>query len=243
MFETAAALLCAHLLADFITQTDWMVAHKKRLWVLALHIAFVIGWAALLLGSIDWPLLMVLFASHLLMDAAKVWWLDETKLPKLLTFSLDQAVHLLTLLALVWWRPGDAAAGLWGGLPAQTQAYVWAGMAGLSGFIAAVYAGGHLIKMITAPMVLKEPVIIGMENGGRNIGWLERALTFLFVMYGHPEGVGFLLTAKSIFRFGDITNAQQREHTEYIIIGTMASFGWGLAVAILTAAAVRHWLP
>ncbi|MNE74166.1 hypothetical protein D3C80_1702230 [compost metagenome] len=81
----------------------------------------------------------------------------------------------------------------------------------------------------------------GIENGGRYIGWLERGLTFVFFMIGHPEGVGFLLAAKSVLRFGDIATAKEREHTEYVIIGTMLSFGWALVVAIGTRAAVQHW--
>jgi hypothetical protein len=218
-----------------------MVEHKKKSWVFGLHIGFVVGWAALLLGTLDVWLLLVLLTTHLVMDAAKIWWLDNTKLPKLVTFSLDQLVHLLTIVALTVWRPGDAAAGLWGGLPAQTQDYIWAGMAGLSGLIVAVLAGGLVIKMITAPLV-SPAQIDGLAKGGRTIGWLERGLTFLFILYGHPEGVGFLLTAKSILRFGDITDTTKRAHTEYIIIGTMASFGWGLVVAIITSVAVRHWV-
>jgi uncharacterized membrane protein YhdT len=241
MLETAVALICAHLLADFVTQTDWMVEHKKRPWVLGLHIAFVVAWAALLLGSVDIPLLLVLLISHLAMDAAKTWWLDRGPKPKLSMFILDQVVHLLTIAGLVLWRPGEAAAGLWGGLPAQTQDDLWAAMACVSGLILAVMTGGLVIKMMTAPLV-PATELKGLAKGGRYIGWLERSLTFLFVMYGHPEGVGFLITAKSIFRFGDITDTTKREQTEYIIIGTMVSFGWGLVVAIATAAAVRHWL-
>jgi len=242
LLETAVALICAHLLADFVTQTDWMIEHKKRPWVMGLHIAFVGGWAALLLGLVDVPLLLVLIASHALMDMIKVWWLDRTPVSKLITFSIDQLVHLFTILGLVLWRPGDAADGLWGGLPAQTQASIWGAMAGLAGLITAVLAGGLVIKMVTAPLVPTQ-AFDGLAKGGRYIGWLERGLTFLFVMYGHPEGVGFLLTAKSIFRFGDITDNTKREQTEYIIIGTMVSFGWGLVMAIVTATAVRHWLP
>ncbi|VTP98075.1 Uncharacterised protein [Sphingobacterium daejeonense] len=31
------------------------------------------------------------------------------------------------------------------------------------------------------------------------------------------EGVGFLLAAKSIFRFGDLTNAKDTKFTEYVL--------------------------
>ena len=43
----------------------------------------------------------------------------------------------------------------------------------------------------------------GLEKAGFHIGILERLLVFSFIVLNHWEGVGFLLAAKSIFRFGD----------------------------------------
>lgn len=37
MIETFTALLLAHVLADFVLQTRWMVANKRRAAGLALH--------------------------------------------------------------------------------------------------------------------------------------------------------------------------------------------------------------
>jgi hypothetical protein len=56
-----------------------------------------------------------------------------------------------------------------------------------------------------------------------------------------PAGVGFLMTAKSILRFGDVRDSSQRKHTEYVIIGTFMSFGWGLLIAVLMQLGIRHW--
>jgi len=39
-----------------------------------------------------------------------------------------------------------------------------------------------------------------------------------------------------------VRDSSQRKLTEYIIIGTFMSFGWGLLIAVLTQLAVRHWL-
>jgi hypothetical protein len=41
-----------------------------------------------------------------------------------------------------------------------------------------------------------------MKNAGRIIGYLERALIFLMVMYNQLGAIAFILTAKSIIRFG-----------------------------------------
>jgi hypothetical protein len=74
----------------------------------------------------------------------------------------------------------------------------------------------------------------GLKKGGKIIGQLERAIIFLLVLAGRPEGVGFLIAAKSIFRFGEIKDFKQRQEAEYIIIGTFMSFGYGLLIAFIT---------
>jgi hypothetical protein len=65
----------------------------------------------------------------------------------------------------------------------------------------------------------------------------------ILVLIRQAAGVGFLITAKSILRFGDVTDSRQRKRAEYIIIGTFMSFGWGLLIAALTHAGLQHWLP
>jgi hypothetical protein len=50
--------------------------------------------------------------------------------------------------------------------------------------------------------------------------------------------IGFLLAAKSVFRFGDLTRAKNRKLTEYILIGTLLSF----LIAIATGLIVMHFL-
>ena len=48
----------------------------------------------------------------------------------------------------------------------------------------------------------------------------------VFVLTGYNDGIGFLLGAKSILRFGEIRDQHDRKVTEYIIIGTFSSFVW-----------------
>ena len=63
-----------------------------------------------------------------------------------------------------------------------------------------------------------------LTDAGKYIGILERLFVFLFIITGHWDGIGFLLAAKSVFRFGDLSNANDRKLTEYILIGTLLSF-------------------
>ncbi|WNW02251.1 hypothetical protein RRF68_02180 [Tenacibaculum sp. HL-MS23] len=76
-----------------------------------------------------------------------------------------------------------------------------------------------------------------LAKAGKYIGILERLLIFTFIVIGQWAGVGFLLAAKSIFRFGDLTSAKDRKLTEYILIGTLLSFG----LAILTGLVYSHY--
>lgn len=69
-----------------------------------------------------------------------------------------------------------------------------------------------------------------LQSAGKYIGILERLFVFAFFASGHPEAVGFLIAAKSVFRFGDLKEAKSRKLTEYVLIGTLISFG----IAILT---------
>jgi hypothetical protein len=73
----------------------------------------------------------------------------------------------------------------------------------------------------------------GFADGGKQIGHLERFLIYLFVLAGQLEGVGFLVAAKSVFRFGELTNEKNRLEAEYITIGTLLSFSFGLAVSLV----------
>ena len=60
-------------------------------------------------------------------------------------------------------------------------------------------------------------------------------MIFVLVFIGVPGGIGFLIAAKSILRFGEIKATLQRIEAVYIIIGTLLSFGYGILVAYVTS--------
>jgi hypothetical protein len=72
-----------------------------------------------------------------------------------------------------------------------------------------------------------------LPNAGKYIGILERLLVFTFVVLGHWEAIGFLVAAKSVFRFGDLKESGNRKLTEYILIGTLLSFGIAVVAGIV----------
>ena len=73
-----------------------------------------------------------------------------------------------------------------------------------------------------------------LANAGQWIGIMERLLVLIFILMGKWEGVGFLLAAKSVFRFGDLKDARDMKLTEYVLIGTFLSFGIAIVTGIIT---------
>jgi len=63
----------------------------------------------------------------------------------------------------------------------------------------------------------------------------------ILILLGQPLGVGFLVAAKSILRFGTATRDQRT--AEYVIIGTLASFGWAILASYATLALINLLPP
>lgn len=63
----------------------------------------------------------------------------------------------------------------------------------------------------------------GLVAGGELIGYLERVLILTFTLLGTYAAVGFVLAAKSIFRFGELNKSNDRSMTEYVLIGSLVS--------------------
>lgn len=233
MTETLAALLFAHALADFVFQTRWMVENKRRPEGLVLHGLVVLATAVAATGALD-PGLLWLAALHIAIDAIKA------RLgPGLAPFLADQAAHLASIGALALWRPGLWAGGLWAEVTALPALMLLA-----AGAILATRAGGFAVGLLMQPLAERLPPEVTAESlpgAGRVIGLLERGLIFVLVLIGQPQGVGFLIAAKSILRYGALKD--DRALSEYVIIGTLASFGWALVVSFLTLQGLDHLPP
>lgn len=234
MIETFAALLFAHVLADFILQTGWMAQAKGKRHgaALALHVGTVGVVSALAIGAVTgaaWLAMAMLTLVHLGIDIAKSF------APKgLAAFLGDQAAHLASLVAVAGLWPGLWSAGLWAGLDWLPGAMVL-----LAGFVLATRAGGFVLGLLMAPW--GDVGLPGLPSGGRIIGLLERGLIFVLILTGQAEGIGFLIAAKSVLRFGTVK--EEARLSEYVIIGTLASFGWAILVATGTVALMAALPP
>lgn len=107
-------------------------------------------------------------------------------------------------------------------------------------FITVVSGIVMMVLMSTWSKALNDSNEESLNNAGKYIGMLERIFVFTFVVTGNWEGIGFLLAAKSVFRFGDLKESKDRKLTEYILIGTLLSFGMAIVVGMLVLKLIEY---
>ncbi|MEO1033118.1 MAG: DUF3307 domain-containing protein, partial [Bacteroidota bacterium] len=199
---------------------------KKKLrskW-LYIHVIIHIALMFLIVWDLSYTLLILsIGAIHFIIDALKI--ILQTKKTKRIYFVMDQLFHLSSIFVLTF-------------------------VLYQSHFEFTFTLNSKLLLFIICFAFLTMPTSIlmrtiftkwdiskltktndSLEDAGQYIGILERLLVFIFIIVGHWEAVGFLITAKSVFRFGDLSSSKERKLTEYILIGTLISFG----IAIITS--------
>jgi hypothetical protein len=242
--ETAIALVLAHLLADFVLQSDGMVRAKHDPGVLLAHAGIVAlaSWAAL--GFAPVPLLLLLVAaSHFLVDGLKLRYGG----PGFAPFAADQAAHLAFIALGATLVPDAYGRGLWSALGdgplAAWMPHLPAAMALAAGLVATVWAGGYAVAALMRSLDLPKAAD-SLPKGGQLIGRLERLMILMLLLADQPDGIGLLIAAKSILRFNELArDASDRRASEYVIIGTLASFAWAIATAWATGATLRALAP
>lgn len=230
------AFLLVHVLCDFYLQRSKWVESKTTLGFkskyLYLHCsiyALATSLVVFLLTHLWWltaASFVVVGISHLVTDGLKKKYKNSTGY-----FFVDQIVHILVLGVLVY-------------IVYLKQAIVldrnWTTVL--------LYALGYLCVLkpfgIAAKKIIDtfdfQPSENGLKNGGLWIGYIERFLILSFVLMTYYEGIGFLLAAKSIFRFGELKSATEIKRTEYILIGTLLSFGLALCMGLLIKVALNN---
>lgn len=236
-------LVAAHLLAEFILQPATMVKRKVRPDWLLLHSVIVAAVSVLLTGRTSLPLIGGVLCSHFLIDMLRVHAFGESPI----AFLVDQALHLTALLFIaVAFRETDTLS-LWGQvLTPQQQRVAMRILILAAGYILCCSFGGVLIAGLVTRLLPEQPDE-GIAGAGRVIGLLERAIVMTLILADAMSGIGFLIAAKSILRFGQSSRGgetdvrAERRASEYIIIGTFLSFGWGLVTALLTVQLLRWY--
>ena len=227
----AAKLLIAHLVGDFFLQPlSWVLdkeakSYKSRF--LLYHVLVHFCLMMILVADLNFlPIAMAITVFHFLTDVGKITYNGSYKK---LAFVVDQMVHLLFLyLGWKWYTVGNFELSF-------LQDLSWPILAGL---VFVTFPCSIMLKIFIGNWLPEPSTKTGIETAGKWIGIAERLLVFTFVLMGRYEAVGFLLAAKSIFRFGDLNEAKEIQLTEYMLIGSLLSFG----MAIFAGIAVKYVL-
>jgi hypothetical protein len=221
----------AHIIGDFFLQSNKGIINKEqRKWRsgflylhVAIHFLLIIGITA---NLNLWPEALVISATHLVIDACKLQF--QTNETKRGWFFLDQLLHC-TVILIVWFFNQNMFVDHTIIADKRLLALVFS-------ILFITRPASFIIKIVISkwsPRATRDIIsteVESLENAGQLIGILERFLILLFIVLDRWEGVGFLLAAKSVFRFGDLTEAKDTKLTEYVLIGTLLSF----IIAILT---------
>ena len=230
-FELLIPFLLVHIICDFYLQPDHWIKSKQdetyRSFALYFHSllhGFSLLIPAVVLG-IDWPsaacLVAIVAISHFVIDLWKV------TTPKGETFSyfvIDQCLHVFVLASIAFYL----ADGLTIEVVLKHEKF--------SDAVIVIFAYLLVLKptsIVIGSILRKYPIestdqnkpndVNGLVAGGELIGYLERVLILTFTFMGSYAAVGFVLAAKSIFRFGELNKSDGRSMTEYVLIGSLVS--------------------
>jgi len=222
----------AHLLADFSFQTEEKAKDKNKLgfkskflkwhflfaflfsWILSFQVNFFAG--ALSIAVL-----------HYIIDGFKYKLNNNHKFGKY-SFFIDQILHLLIITAVVLIYHKFYGIKFLVNIPNIKYLVIF------TAYLFCIKPANILIKEIFRAFeikILDQKITEKSElpNAGKLIGIVERWLVLTFIIINQFQAVGFLIAAKSILRFRE----SETSKTEYVLIGTMLSFGIAIFLGIL----------
>ncbi|MEN8226090.1 MAG: DUF3307 domain-containing protein [Bacteroidota bacterium] len=226
----------AHLLADYIFQfikgaedknsngfqSGFLKWHFLIIlatsWVLSFQLSFIFGALAISI-------------THFLIDGSKKY-INNYKNLKKYVFFIDQLLHLIIILSVVILF--DKYCGI---TPLIDISISLKYLLLIAAYILCSKPANIIIKEIFKAFNIEAPSEGQAQNEGDNdlpnagklIGNVERFLVLTFIILNQYEAVGFLIAAKSILRYKDGDTIK----TEYVLIGTMLSFGIAIASGVI----------
>ncbi|QCX00315.1 DUF3307 domain-containing protein [Aggregatimonas sangjinii] len=222
-------LLLAHLIGDFLLQPNSWVVHKEEYKAkskyLYVHVLLHFGVTMLLLWDWTfWKIALFIMVSHYSIDVLKLYVTPLFKHANI-PFFLDQLLHLIVLYCCAYYT------NLWPHTVSLFEKIDWALVttAFFVTFPAAIIMGKILERMSGQIAMDHE----SLPNAGKYIGIIERLFVLIFIVLGNWASIGLLITAKSVFRFNDLKDSNNRKLTEYILIGTLTSFGLAIVAGLI----------
>ncbi|CAM3379758.1 DUF3307 domain-containing protein [Aequorivita lipolytica] len=218
----------AHLCLDYFFQTDKLAKQKNTIGFKSSFLywhglaCFALAWLFSLQLSFAFAAAIIAI-THFLIDGFKRY-LNNSKNFGRYAFFIDQAAHLaiLTLVVILYER--------WNGINLSVDVSI--------NFKYLLIVTGYLVCLKPANIFIREVFKVTeiqvssdneMPNAGKVIGVLERILTLTLIIVLQYSAVGFLIAAKSILRYGN----NETLKTEYVLIGTMLSFGIAVIAGII----------
>lgn len=223
-------LLMAHLLGDFLFQPQsWVKAKESKkekapqlyyhvLVVTVLTYVFLWDWS-------KWYIPLIVMGSHLVID---IW--KSHRRNSFIYFLLDQLLHLAVIF-LIWIAVyfNSHLVITWV-IKYLNSSHFWTLV--LSYYLVIGPLGIAIGKATEKWQKEAAMNAGGLSKAGMWIGRCERVLILTFIISNQYTALGFLMAAKSILRFGDKDDREQKK-TEYILVGTLISFSSAAIVGVI----------
>jgi len=230
----------AHLLADYIFQSPGWSDGKSRKTVTKFHIFHIlVVFACSWILSFDPGYFIAaigLTFIHFFTDVLKSYLVIRARNngTNKNYFFTDQLIHLFFLIIIPLAYQKLHGINFVAEFSLKTIAVVTA-------FVFCSKPANIVIKNIFTVFAIaipteEQPFIVSTEeqntekslpNAGKLIGIMERVLTLALILIGQFGAVGLIIAAKSILRFKDT------RQNEYILVGTLLSFGLAVLPGIL----------
>jgi hypothetical protein len=210
-------MLAGHLVADFWLQpASWVLHKKENGWKskkLILHALIVSVLPVVFTLQLTlWWFVPVIFLTHYLIDVVK----SKVK-QTMWVFLADQLLHIGILWILATFFTEI--------IPPENLIHFWIYIVG---FILITNPLGILTGIFLKSVTKSESNAV-LLNASAWIGIFERILIVIFVTTGQIQAIGFLVAAKSVFRFSEIQH-EGNAKAEYFLLGTLVSFTFAIVV-------------
>ena len=232
------ALIIGHLLADFYWQpmswvNDRNTRHfkaKKLYYHVLVHGVtsaliitlweYTFGWQQL---SSVFLATSIIVISHYFIDIAKSY-SNKGVVP----FLFDQIAHINIIIAIsIWLTDNLQLTNSVMALLTNSKA-LWV----IAGYLIILNPSAVFIRMMLERITNHFSSDGSLPLAGQSIGMLERVLMLTFILLDQFAGLGFLIAAKSVFRFGDLSASKDKKLTEYVMLGTLLSVSVTLFVGL-----------
>lgn len=225
-------ILFAHLLGDYVFQTDRIAVWKSRsVWGVLAHggiVTFCTWLCSLVFSPSWWPYALLVGTAHIAIDIARSKAGQVKPSVALLLFVLDQGLHALSIVLAVRWsgwmspRPAQSALGEW--LQEGNR------MVFLIGYALLSMPAWVLVHFVVSGTGAVSKSLPG-RPGEKYVGMLERGLIATFVLMGQFLAVPLVLVPRlALDGPGREVEAERMGYLGELLLSVCLAVGVGLAL-------------